>query len=198
MARNPAVRRAKRAARGRRRTPVSWSPPRAVAQLAEHRSPKPGVAGSSPAGPVARSPLPAYDSGPRAVSRGRAEKATVSQTCPELLAAQPGEGSRSEAAFPALLLAGYAIENYAKARLVEQGKDWKRHGHDLSWLVKQAGIELNEPEKILVQRLKQIVVWAGRYPTPMKPEEFNLPPGEEWPQQATIPTSRPSRTSANA
>ena len=28
-------------------------PPRGVAQLAEHRSPKPGVAGSSPAAPVA-------------------------------------------------------------------------------------------------------------------------------------------------
>ena len=27
-------------------------PPRGVAQLAEHRSPKPGVAGSSPAAPV--------------------------------------------------------------------------------------------------------------------------------------------------
>jgi hypothetical protein len=52
IARNPTVRRAKSAARGRRRTPVSWSRPRAVAQLAEHRSPKPGVAGSSPAGPV--------------------------------------------------------------------------------------------------------------------------------------------------
>jgi hypothetical protein len=52
IARKPAVRRAKRAERGRRRTPVSWTPPRAVAQLAEHRSPKPGVAGSSPAGPV--------------------------------------------------------------------------------------------------------------------------------------------------
>jgi hypothetical protein len=31
----------------------SLEPPRGVAQLAEHRSPKPGVAGSSPAAPVA-------------------------------------------------------------------------------------------------------------------------------------------------
>ena len=30
----------------------SLEPPRGVAQLAEHRSPKPGVAGSSPAAPV--------------------------------------------------------------------------------------------------------------------------------------------------
>jgi hypothetical protein len=100
------------------------------------------------------------------------------------LGAQPGEVSRGEVALPALLLAGYAIENYAKARLVEQGKDWKGHGHDLPWLVKQAGIELNETEEILVQRLKQIVVWAGRYPTPIKPQEFHVPRGEEWPQQA--------------
>jgi hypothetical protein len=52
MPTNAAVRSEKRAPRGRRRTPVSCAPPRAVAQLAEHRSPKPGVAGSSPAGPV--------------------------------------------------------------------------------------------------------------------------------------------------
>src|SRR3954451_2878083 len=35
------------------RTPIHWSRhPRGVAQLAEHRSPKPGVAGSSPAAPA--------------------------------------------------------------------------------------------------------------------------------------------------
>ena len=33
-------------------TPLSCASPRAVAQLAEHRSPKPGVEGSSPSGPV--------------------------------------------------------------------------------------------------------------------------------------------------
>src|SRR4051794_40382566 len=37
----------------RSRPPLHWSRnPRGVAQLAEHRSPKPGVAGSSPAAPV--------------------------------------------------------------------------------------------------------------------------------------------------
>jgi hypothetical protein len=96
-------------------------------------------------------------------------------------------------ALPALLLAGYAIENYAKARLVEQGRGWKDHGHDLPWLVRQAGIELNEPEDLLVQRLKQIVVWAGRYPTPMKPEAFRLRRGEEWPQRAPAVSSRAGR-----
>src|SRR5207302_3562170 len=34
----------------------SLEPPRGVAQLAEHRSPKPGVAGSSPVAPVAKAP----------------------------------------------------------------------------------------------------------------------------------------------
>ena len=37
-------------------TPLSCASPRAVAQLAEHRSPKPGVVGSSPTGPVAEKP----------------------------------------------------------------------------------------------------------------------------------------------
>lgn len=41
---------------------------------------------------------------------------------------------------PALLLAGYAIENLAKSRLVEQGADWpSKRGHDLPWLARKAG-----------------------------------------------------------
>lgn len=97
----------------------------------------------------------------------------------------PGAAA-SGVALPALLLAGYAIEDYAKARLVEQGKMWSgERGHDLPWLVSEAGIELDESEALLVRRLKQIVTWAGRYPAPLKPRHYYLPLGDEWPRQAS-------------
>jgi hypothetical protein len=74
--------------------------------------------------------------------------------------------------WPALMLAGYAIENYAKARLLELGElDEARkgnRGHDLPWLVERARIEVNGVELDLLQRLEQFVRWSGRYPAPFR------------------------------
>jgi hypothetical protein len=53
---------------------------------------------------------------------------------------RPDPERRSQVAQPSLLLGGYAIENYAKARLVEMGKTWpQKRGHDLLWLIQEAG-----------------------------------------------------------
>src|SRR3954463_7576719 len=73
-----------------------------------------------------------------------------------------------EVAFPALLLGGYAIEDYAKARLLELANSWKGHGHDLPWLISMAGVSLDESETALVSKLREVVLWAGRYPAPFK------------------------------
>jgi hypothetical protein len=91
----------------------------------------------------------------------------------------------ADVVFPALLLGGYAIEDYAKARLVEQGKDWLRHGHDLPWLVREAGVEVEESDQVLLRRLKEVVTWAGRYPAPLRHEDFVLGHGDEWPRGAS-------------
>src|SRR5438105_12012772 len=55
---------------GRSASTILEPQPRGVAQLAEHRSPKPGVAGSSPAAPVALLGVATYSPGARpAVAR---------------------------------------------------------------------------------------------------------------------------------
>jgi hypothetical protein len=76
---------------------------------------------------------------------------------------------RDRVAFPAALLAGYAVELYAKARLIELGRgpdDWKRKGHDIPWLVKKTGLVLDADDQRLLEWSKKIVTWAGRYPNP--------------------------------
>jgi hypothetical protein len=90
-------------------------------------------------------------------------------------------GSAGGVAFPAMMLAGYAIEDFAKARILELGETWDRtRGHDLPWLVAKAGIPIDWAEDELLRRLKQIVTWAGRYPTPL-----NLSDATPWPKQAS-------------
>jgi hypothetical protein len=72
-------------------------------------------------------------------------------------------------ALPALLLGGYAVEDYAKARLVELGISWEgKRGHDLPWLVAAAGVSLDESDTALLFRLSEVVQWAGRYPAPLE------------------------------
>jgi hypothetical protein len=71
-----------------------------------------------------------------------------------------------------MLLAGLAIENLAKARIVSSHpsptkadrleKDLK--SHDLINLVERAGITPSEDESYLLERLEVFVTWAGRYP----------------------------------
>lgn len=105
------------------------------------------------------------------------------------LAAERGAASARAGgvALPAMLLAGYAVENYAKARIIEACEEWPRDkGHDLPWLVEAAGVELDPKETVLMQRLKLIVEWAGRYPRPLRPAAFRLSAREGgWPRQVS-------------
>lgn len=90
-----------------------------------------------------------------------------------------------------MLLAGFAIENLAKAMLVERDPASVTSGgklnpafknHRLVDLVHATGVTLTEDESYLAERLESFVVWAGRYPTPGKVEE-GLPrthPGGGW------------------
>jgi hypothetical protein len=82
---------------------------------------------------------------------------------------------------PFPMLAGLAIENLAKAivlrRTVRKSEGGKLpqgiagHGKVLDHLA-DAGITLSDAERALARRLAKFVVWAGRYPVPMK-----APPG---------------------
>jgi hypothetical protein len=74
----------------------------------------------------------------------------------------------------------YAIEDYEKARLLEHGNDWRGKGHDVPWLVREACVELEKADQVLLRRLKEVVTWAGRYSAPLRPEEFVLGRGDQW------------------
>lgn len=82
--------------------------------------------------------------------------------------------------FPvALLLYGYAIENALKGLIAQQCaasgtpvrttdgklKEIPTKGHPLRELAGRAKVPLAEDEADLLDRLKEFVMWAGRYPT---------------------------------
>jgi hypothetical protein len=61
----------------------------------------------------------------------------------------------------------------AKARLIELGKDgdyWTqgRRGHDLPWLVSEAGVAPDDADAFFLPRLQDVVTWSGRYPDPLR------------------------------
>ncbi|MDF7809646.1 hypothetical protein P4E94_19565 [Pontiellaceae bacterium B12219] len=45
--------------------------------------------------------------------------------------------------------------------------------HDLSALAKNAGVDLTAEETELLTALKDLILWAGRYPTPLKATEYH-------------------------
>jgi hypothetical protein len=78
-----------------------------------------------------------------------------------------------------MLLAGLAIENLAKAKLVAGRSSPATVGdalvpdlksHDLVDLLHRAGLTLSADESYLAERLQAFVEWAGRYPIPVKLE----------------------------
>lgn len=78
-----------------------------------------------------------------------------------------------------MMLAGFAIENLAKAMIIEGGSfsPTEREGlvkeltsHDLLGLLDDAGVALTEDETYLVERLETFLRWAGRYPIPLTVE----------------------------
>lgn len=79
-----------------------------------------------------------------------------------------------------MLLVGLAVENLAKGVQVARmqaalsgdklAKDLKTHS--LFDLLKDVGLELDEYDAYLVERLEVFVAWAGRYPIPTRLEGF--------------------------
>jgi hypothetical protein len=70
----------------------------------------------------------------------------------------------------ALMLAGMALENVLKAKLVGQGKGQEvpTSGHDLIELAKLVPVSLTTKEQQLLPELSVSVTWLARYPVPTK------------------------------
>lgn len=81
---------------------------------------------------------------------------------------------------PALMLAGYALENILKGILVRDDPDepfdnrgrFKHKSHDLVELAEGAGVSLDDEEKELLEILTHTTVSGGRYPIPLQASEM--------------------------
>lgn len=79
-----------------------------------------------------------------------------------------------------LLLAGFALENVLKGfcllkhpDLIDREKfDRRLKTHNLPWIAEKLHLELAEAESQLLDRLRQAIIWGGRYPIPLDPEEY--------------------------
>ena len=85
---------------------------------------------------------------------------------------------------PATMLYGWAMENMIKGYLVkkhsgfEQARAAKQsewNGHKLSGLALATGLSLTPEQQLLLRNLEAFIVWAGRYPIPMKWEHYTIP-----------------------
>jgi hypothetical protein len=84
-----------------------------------------------------------------------------------------------------MLLLGFAAENLIKAVLVANDptrvkdgelKKWPGGGHDLLKLIALPPcdtIELSDAERHLLVRLGESILWAGRYPIPLRAETYH-------------------------
>ena len=89
----------------------------------------------------------------------------------EAAAHGPEEGrttARMRQSRVALLLLGLAIENIVKGFLIQKAPGKAPRSHDLLALAGETGIQLAPQEAKTLSLLSEIVVWAGRYPTPAK------------------------------
>jgi hypothetical protein len=89
----------------------------------------------------------------------------------------------------ALMLAGYAVETLMKMILIEAHlrtvdfppshtklTDYIPRTHSLSDLAKKAHVRTNRSDRKVLDQLTEYVVWAGKYPTPVKAEGYAGPP----------------------
>ena len=89
---------------------------------------------------------------------------------------------------PFFVLAGLAVENFLKARIVERrladgvvfssGMDVLREfptkAHDLVKLARLANPTVPPRTEALLKRLSEYVTWAGRYPIPLKASDASI------------------------
>ena len=94
----------------------------------------------------------------------------------ERKAAENAQGRRVQSV--AYMLAGFAIENLLKGRMVAAGKhrsdsgEFKLKTHNLRQLAVDAGYSLNDEENRLLERIQEFTVWTARYPVPINPEDI--------------------------
>ena len=126
--------------------------------------------------------------------RGRDASAWLRHAHALRTAARPLWDRLSDLGHIAMMLEGMAVEALAKAvratqepALVSDGR-WTLQTHDLRSLVDDTGLTLNPDERSLLARLTGFVLWAGRYPIPLKSsdmtprmlpgtKEIKMPPG---------------------
>ena len=78
---------------------------------------------------------------------------------------------------PAQLLYAYAIENVLKGLIVFKRpgliQEHELHGelktHDLNKLAEKAKVTVEEDERLVLEALSQLSIWAGRYPIALEP-----------------------------
>lgn len=88
---------------------------------------------------------------------------------------------------PFFLLAGLAVENYLKARILENSIRAGRipatlddvirivsKSHNLLNLAATAGVSVKEPYRTLLERLTEFVEWSSRYPVPIPEKLLNV------------------------
>ena len=80
-----------------------------------------------------------------------------------------------------LMLSGFALENLLKGILVAREPTLtdkivskKIKHHKLEDLFKLVGIEIDETESVMVERLTESIIWAGRYPIPLLKDDMVL------------------------
>ena len=79
---------------------------------------------------------------------------------------------------PLMLLCALTVENLVKGLLVLKEPALNVHGefahrsHDLTVLVMRAGLDVTAEEADLLERLGTFLLWAGRYPIPLKHTNF--------------------------
>lgn len=71
------------------------------------------------------------------------------------------------------MLCGLSLELGLKAIIAQQGEKPQKQ-HTLSNLARDAGMELSDKQNRKLEYLSQSIIWAGRYPTPLKETDENL------------------------
>ena len=116
----------------------------------------------------------------------------------------PSELPNLELAGSATMLYGLALENIIKAiyidenpEVVENGRliKWHGGGHNQIAIIQDTSVSLDTQQNDLVKRMSAFVVWAGRYPIPMKSNAMSLKQRGIFPDFVPLPI-QPNEQSA--
>jgi len=84
---------------------------------------------------------------------------------------EDGKSAIMDCASTNLMQIGQAIECLLKARLISIGEittpqEIKECGHNLPKMARSAKLKFTNDDRLLLDELKQLVLWAGKYPAP--------------------------------